>query len=119
MVFLLPLIACPFVFVAAVYRLYTLPRKYIDIAGTLRLAHGILSPISLLTGMAYLGLLVYTAALAWRVAAIVVDAPGTPADWLAAMPVFAGYPITYIAAEWVFYYGFQRPPRPARCQDPS
>ena len=35
----------------------------------------------------------------------------TPTLWLSTAPFFAGYPLVHIVAEWVFYYGFIRPPR--------
>lgn len=109
MFLLLPLIALPFLIAAAAYRLYTLPRRYL--AGTLRLAHHGSSPISLLAGLAYLALLACTVGIILLVARNFIHAPYELSGWLALAPAIVGYPIGFVAAEWVFYHGFQRPSR--------
>jgi len=110
--FLLPLLAFPFLLAVAAYRLYVLPRRYMS--GTLQMAQGTSKPISLLTGLAYLGLLAYTVCLVLLACKLALSSPTSIAEWLAVAPAFAGYPVAYIAAEWVFYYGFRRPPKQAK-----
>jgi len=105
--FLIPLIAFPFLVALAAYRLWILPRRYLG--GGLRLARPGFSAMSLLTGAAYLGLLVYTVGLLLLSIGIGMHRPDTVSGWLADAPPFALYPVAYIAAEWVFYYGFARP----------
>lgn len=110
--FLLPLLIFPILLAAAVYRLYKLPRMYMS--GHLQLAHGVWSLTSILTGIAYIGLLAYTIALAVLTVRILLNSNAALADWLSIAPAFAGYPVMYIAAEWTFYYGFLRPEKRAR-----
>ncbi len=105
--FLIPLLVFPFIFAAAAYRLYTLPRRYI--AGNLRLARPGLTLRTSLTAAAYLGLLAYLVALPVLAAKVLALGPFNLEAWLGFAPAPAGFPVAYIAAEWTFYYGFQRP----------
>ena len=105
--FALPLIAFPFLVALALYRLYVLPRRVL--AGNLHLSRRRLSALSAATAIAYVVLLIYTLSLVVLTAKTLATAPTDLMAWLSIAPVFAGYPIVYIAAEWVFYYGFQRP----------
>ncbi len=107
--FLIPLLAFPFVFAAAVYRLCTVPRRFM--AGTLPLAKPGLTVRTSLTAAAYLGLLAYTVVLPVLTAKSLALGQFSLAAWLSVGPAFAGFPVAYIAAEWTFYYGFQRPSR--------
>lgn len=113
--FLIPLLVFPFVFAAAAYRLCTLPRRYS--AGTLRLAKPGLTLRTSLTAVAYLGLLAYLVALPVLAAKVLALDPFNLEAWLGIGPALAGFPVAYIAAEWTFYYGFQRPPGHARHTD--
>jgi hypothetical protein len=106
--FLIPLIVFPFIVSMAVYRLYQLPRRYF--LGTIRLTHPGLSLRSTLTVVAYLGLLAYTVGVALLVIQTLLGGLSTLASWLDVAPALAAYPIVYIAAEWVFFYGFQASP---------
>ncbi|MFT7771687.1 hypothetical protein [Roseateles sp.] len=109
--FLIPLLAFPFVFAAAAYRLYTLPRRCI--AGTLRLAKPGLTLRTSLTAAAYLGLLAYVVVLPVLAAKVLALGTFNLEAWLGLGPALAGFPVAYIASEWTFYYGFQRPSRHA------
>lgn len=82
-------------------------------AGTLRLAKPLVSFASLATAFAYVSLLIYTAALMMLAVRTFIIHESSLVAWLSAGPAFAGYPIAYIAAEWIFYYGFRRPARGA------
>lgn len=115
--FLIPLLVFPFVFAAAAYRLYTLPRRCI--AGNLRLAKPGLTLRTSLTATAYLGLLAYSVALPVLAAQVVALGPFNLEAWLGIAPALAGFPVAYVAAEWTFYYGFQRPPGHARHAGPG
>ena len=108
--FVLPLVAFPFLLALAAYRLYVLPRRMA--AGQLRFAKARLSLRTAITLLAYLALLGYTVTLVVFVPHTLVRSQVTPALLLSTAPLFAGYPFVYVAAEWVFYYGFMRPPKP-------
>lgn len=105
--FAIPLILFPVVLAAVLYRLYTLPRKYLR--GEARLAGPKNSLLTLLTLAAYLGLLAYTVALMFLLARLAFSGHHNPEDWLSVALTAAGFPIMYVAAEWVFFYGFERP----------
>ncbi|HEY1129048.1 MAG TPA: hypothetical protein VGF12_06570 [Roseateles sp.] len=110
--FLIPLLVFPFIFAAAAYRLYTVPRQYI--AGNLRLARPGLTLRTSLTAGAYLGLLAYLVALPVLAVKALALGPLNLETWLGIGPALAVFPVAYIAAEWTFYYGFQRPSGHAR-----
>jgi hypothetical protein len=107
--FILPLLILPFLLAAAVYRLYSVPHRVL--AGSLQLAQTPGSLTTVLTVCAYLGLLGYSAGLVLAVVLALFKGRVSFSDWLSLAPVFAGYPLVYIATEWVFYYGFKRPPK--------
>ncbi|WP_088279919.1 hypothetical protein [Ideonella sp. A 288] len=110
--FVLPLVVFPLVLAVAAHRLFTVPRRVL--AGTLQLAHGRRSLMTVLTVIAYFGLLAYTVGLVLLLARTVVESPSSLSAWWSVAPVFAGYPVAWVAAEWVFYHGFRRPPKQAR-----
>lgn len=104
--FALPLIALPFVFAAAIYRLYVLPRRLFS--SQIHLARSALSIRTALTLLAYSALLGYTAAIAVALATHLPQAISNLTLWLRLGPLLAGYPFVYVAAEWAFYYGFRQ-----------
>jgi len=105
-----PLVLFPFVLALAVYRLYRLPR--LAWCGTLRLNPGRYFWLAMLTAVAYLGLLAYTIGLSVVVLRALVQAPLSLASLLSIAGFLAGYPVAYIAAEWVFHYGFKQAKAP-------
>ncbi|MFT3800287.1 MAG: hypothetical protein QM766_03635 [Burkholderiaceae bacterium] len=108
--FIIPLILFPIVLAAVLYRLWTLPRRYLK--GEARLAHPKKSLLTFLTLVAYLGLLAYTIVLMFLIGQLAFSGHHTLEDWLSVALTAVGFPIMYVAAEWVFFYGFERPKKP-------
>ena len=115
--FLLPLAIFPFVFAAATYRLYTLPRRYTH--GTLLLAEPGFSFRAIRAAIGYLALLLYTGYLAVLSVSLLTSSQHTVSAWLSNSLAFAGYPFSYVAAEWTFFYGFARRPTSAARSAPT
>jgi hypothetical protein len=108
-VIVLPALLVPLVFCMALYRLYQIPRRLwrgeLALPGRQRLL------LHLATVAAYGVLLCSTIALAVVLAhTFLVAGHGLSAYWeLAAY--LAAYPLVYMGAAWVFYYGFRPPSR--------
>jgi hypothetical protein len=103
--FVLPAIVLPFIFILAVYRLYQIPTKLLS--GELQVPAHRRILLSVADLAAYLMLLGYTVALSvGLVHAIFFAADHLSAYLSLAVYVFA-YPLVYMAAAWIFYYGLK------------
>jgi hypothetical protein len=103
--FVLPALILPLVFGLAIYRLYQIPRRLW--LGELRLPGKQRAYLSTATVAAYLALLSYTIGLgAALVQALFVTENRMPA-YLSLVVYMAAYPLVYVGAAWVFYYGLK------------
>ena len=105
--FFLPLILVPIVFLMALARLYQIPVQLRS--GRLQLVGCGRPGLRLATLLAYAGLLTGSGAL---LAAMVYASFFAADRWLACLhlaPYLALYPLLYLAAAWVFYYGLKKP----------
>ncbi|MFT3813616.1 MAG: hypothetical protein QM740_09580 [Acidovorax sp.] len=97
----------PLIFGMAINRLYQIPRRLRR--GELRLPGRQRAALHVATIAAYLVLLGYTVALAAAlVHALLVADNHLSAYWELAL-YMAAYPLVYMGAAWVFYYGFKPP----------
>ncbi len=105
--FVLPLILVPIVFLMALARLYQIPAQLRS--GRLQLVDCGRAGLRMATLLAYAGLLAGSGALL----AALVYASFFAADlwsvYLHLAPYLALYPLLYLAAAWVFYYGLKKP----------
>ena len=110
--FVLPVLILPLVFGLAIYRLYQIPRRLW--LGDLRLPGKQRPYLSTATVAAYLALLIYTIALG----AALLQATFVPQNhipvYLSLVACVLAYPVVYMGAAWVFYYGLK--PKAARDQ---
>ena len=103
--FVLPTLIFPLVFGLALFRLYQIPRKLWSGELLLPGAHRLFL-LSATVG-AYLALLFYTVALAaFLVHALFVDGDRVSA-YLALLAHLVAYPLVYLGAAWIFYYGLR------------
>jgi hypothetical protein len=103
--FVLPALILPLIFGLAITRLYQIPRKLW--LGELQLAGKQHIYLSTITVTAYLALFGYTALLGTSLIQAVFFAENRLSAYLS-VAVYAGaYPLIYIAAAWVFYYGLK------------
>lgn len=103
--FLLPAFLVLLVFGLAVYRLVQIPRKLWS--GDLRLAGTRFSALRVATVVAYLLLLVCTIALGTALLRTLLWNGGDVAAYLSLLGYLAAYPLVYVAAAWVFFYGLK------------
>lgn len=104
--FFLPLILVPIVFLMAVARLYQIPVQLRS--GRLQLVERGRPGLRLATLLAYAGLLTGSGAL---LAALVYASFFASQRWTAYLhlaPYLALYPLLYLAAAWIFYYGLKK-----------
>lgn len=105
--FVLPLLLAPIVFLMALARLYQVPAQLRS--GRLQLVGRGRAGLRMATLLAYAGLLAGSGAL---LAALVYAGFFAADRWLACLhlaPYLALYPLLYLAAAWVFYYGLKKP----------
>ena len=106
--FLLPAIALPFLFFFAIRRLWRIPRGLLR--GRLRVPERRRALLATASAVAYAVLLGYTVALALDLLRLGV-ASHDPLPALVSVTAYVlVYPLVYLAAEWIFYYGIQAVP---------
>ena len=108
---LLPIALVLLVFGLAVYRLVQIPRKLWS--GDLQLAGARFSALRVATVAAYVLLLASTVALGAALLRTLLWSSGNGAAYLSLLGCFAAYPLVYLAAAWVFFYGLKPGDRPA------
>lgn len=106
--FLIPLIVLPLIFILAVNRLYKIPVALW--AGRLQVpAHRRLL-LSVVSAAAYLMLMAYTIALSAALVRAVLFSANRFAAYLPLVGYVFAYPLVYLAAAWIFYYGLKPVP---------
>lgn len=100
MMFLLLFI--PIVLITALVRLYRIPHRLRR--GEMRL-RGDRAALTVLTVAAYAALLIYTLAMLASVTYTLLIASVEDIDVLDLMAWWGAYPLAYVAAEWIFFYG--------------
>ena len=103
--FVLPALILPLIFGLAITRLYQIPRKLW--LGELQLAGKQQIYLSTVTIAAYLALFSYTALLGAALFQAVFIAENRLNAYLSVAVYVGAYPLVYIAAAWVFYYGLK------------
>lgn len=110
--FILPALIFPLVFGLAIHHLTQIPRRIWR--GELRLPGKQRIGLSMATVVAYFALLGYTIALGTALAqALLVVEHRMPA-YLSLLAYIAAYPLVYVGAAWVFFYGLKPQATPAR-----
>jgi hypothetical protein len=107
--FVLPAIIIPLIFCLAVHRLYQVPRRLY--LGELQLPVNGRPLLFAATLAAYFLLLSYTVALAIALGQVLLAANNRLHEYLALLGYIAAYPLVYIGAAWVFYYGLRKTPK--------
>ena len=103
--FVLPALSLPLVFGLAITRLYQIPHKLW--LGELRLAGKQQIYLTTATVAAYLALFSYTVLLGAALFQAVFVAESRLHAYLSVAVYVGAYPLVYIAAAWVFYYGLK------------
>jgi hypothetical protein len=103
--FVLPALILPLVFGLAIYRLYQIPHRLW--LGELRLPGKKRVYLSTVTITAYLALLSYTIGLGAAVIQTICFTENRMPAYLSLVVYMAVYPLIYIGAAWVFYYGLK------------
>lgn len=103
--FLLPAFLILLVFGLAIFRLVQIPRRLCT--GDLRLAGARFSALRVATVAAYGLLLACTVALGTVLLRILLWSGGDFAAYLSLLGYLAAYPLVYVAAAWVFFYGLK------------
>jgi len=103
--FVLPALILPLIFGLAITRLYQIPRKLWQ--GELRLAGKQQIYLATVTVAAYLALFSYTVLLGAALLQAVFVAENHLHAYLSVAVYVGIYPLVYIAAAWVFYYGLK------------
>lgn len=103
--FLLPAFLVLLVFGLAIFRLVQIPRRLWS--GDLRLAGARCSALRVATVVAYAVLLASTAALGVALLRTLLWSGGDGAAYLSLLGYFAAYPLVYVAAAWIFFYGLK------------
>lgn len=101
--FLLPAFLVLLVFGLAIFRLVQIPRRLWS--GDLRLAGARFSALRVATVAAYVLLLTCTVALGAMLLRTLLWSGA--AAYLSMLGYFAAYPLVYVAAAWVFFYGLK------------
>ena len=96
------LLAIPIVLIAALLRLYRIPARLRR--GQMRL-HRDRAGLTALTVAAYAALLAYTLAMLVSVANTFLIATIEDIAVLDLIAWWGAYPLVYVAAEWIFFYG--------------
>ena len=92
----------PAVFAMSLFRLYQLPRDLLARTRWLHPQHKVAACIA--SGITYLALTGYTALLLYTLIKAVTSPPRTLAEIFQSAAVVVGYPVVYLAYEWVYYY---------------
>lgn len=106
--FVLPLIVLPFIFVMAVLRLWRIPAGLCT--GRLQVPVRHRALLSVASAAAYLALLAYTLALGAALVRAGLFAPDRWPAYLSLAAYVLAYPLVYMAAAWIFYYGLKPGP---------
>lgn len=101
--FVPPLIVLPFLIGLAIYRLYQLGRRLWS--GQLQFSRRHRPYLQLVTCSAYVTLLGYTIGLIVAIARIALNASFSTSALAPILYAVLAYPLVYVGAEWVFYYG--------------
>jgi hypothetical protein len=96
------LLLLPFVFGMSVYRAYQVPESLITKTQRLNLTHPVVAPFAL--AVTYFTLLVYTGFVLYTAASVVLHPPETIQALFSVAVVSVGYPLVYLAFEWVLFY---------------
>jgi len=102
---LLPAFLVLLVFGLAIFRLVQIPRRLWS--GDLRLAGARWSALRAATLVAYGVLLACTVALGAALVRTLLWSGGDGGAYLSLLGYFAAYPLVYLAAAWVFFYGLK------------
>lgn len=92
----------PVVLAMSLFRLYQLPRDLLARTRWLHPQHKLAA--SLASGTTYLALASYSALLLYTLFRSIASPPQTLGEILRAASVVVGYPLVYLAYEWVYYY---------------
>lgn len=103
--FLLPAFLVLLVFGLATIRLIQIPRRLWS--GDLRLAGTSFSALRVVTVVAYVLLLACTVALGAALLRTLQWNGGDFTAWVSLLGYFAAYPLVYVAAAWIFFYGLR------------
>lgn len=103
--FLLPALLVLLVFGLAIFRLVQIPRRLWS--GELRLAGARWSALRAATVVAYGVLLACTVALGAALLRTLLWSGEDGAAYLSLLGYFAAYPLVYVAAAWIFFYGLR------------
>ncbi|MBH2010693.1 MAG: hypothetical protein I8H71_13400 [Xanthomonadaceae bacterium] len=106
--FVIPALLIPLVFGLAVFRLYQIPRRLW--LGQLRFPGRQRVVLQMATIAAYVGLLSYTIVLASLLTQALWFAQNRLSAFVELVVYMAAYPLVYLAAAWIFYYGFKPQP---------
>lgn len=101
----LPALILPLVFAAAIYRIFQIPRRIL--LGELRLPGTERICLTVATVISYFVLLTYTVALGIAVIRVALMEENRAPAYLSLLGYMAAYPLVYIGAAWVFYYGLR------------
>ena len=103
--FILPILLVPLVFGLAIHRLVDIPRQLSR--GTQRLPGRRHVVLHAATIVAYTVLLGYTVALGLALVHALVAAQDRATAYLALLGYVVAYPVVYLLAAWVFFYGLR------------
>ena len=92
----------PVVLALSLFRLYQLPRDLLARTRRLHPQHKLAA--SLASGTTYLALAGYSALLLYTLFRSLASPPQTLSELLQAASVVVGYPLVYLAYEWIYYY---------------
>lgn len=110
MITVVALLFMPAVFAMSLFRLYQLPRDLL--AGTRWLHPRHRLAAGLAAAATYLALAAYTAALMYTLARVIAAPPRTVEQALRTASVVVGYPLVYLAYEWICFYAIGPRSRP-------
>lgn len=99
------LLFIPIVLITALVRLYRIPQRLRR--GQMRLRRD-RAALTTLTVVAYITLLMYTLTILVSVTYTFLIASVEDIDVLDLMVWWGAYPLAYVAAEWVFFYGLMK-----------
>jgi hypothetical protein len=106
--FLLPAIALPFLFFFAIRRLWRIPRGLLR--GCLHVPERRKALLGSASAVAYAVLLGYTVGLAAELLRLALESHDPLSALVSATVYVLVYPLVYLAAEWIFYYGIKAAP---------
>ena len=100
----------PAILAMSLYRIYQLPRDLLCGTRWLNPQHKVVAALA--SGASYLALGAYTSLLLYTLVGVVASPPQTVNEVLATAPVVVGYPLVYLAYEWVCFYAVAPRSRP-------